>query len=177
MNNPRVEEYHKTMKLEKTTEQDKKESINIARNLKEWFTKEAIKKMEKDFLKENLLVIKENGTVVGFLCYRLEKNKMKIIWMGVKRELQRKGIGKKLLFKLEIESKKHNLNIIQVETLTDKDKYEPYFITRNFYYKNKFKKIRYKKSKIQGNDDLVILEKELTYKLFSPKDLKLSNSS
>ena len=71
------------------------------------------------------------------------------------------GIGKKLLTWLKKESKKFKLQSINVETLPDEDNYKPYQQTRAFYYKNGFKRILYKKAKIKGWDDQIVLEKKI----------------
>lgn len=149
------------MEIKKATKEDKKEAIKIAEELNEWFTTEGVKNMRLDFELNDLIVAKENENVLGFLCYSSDTDKIKIIWMGVKREKRGKGIGKKILEKLEKKAKEKNLSSILVETLTDKDNYEYYKSTREFYYKNGFKKIAYKKAKIKGWDDQVVLEKKM----------------
>ncbi len=147
------------MQLRKATEKDKKEAIKIARELKEWFNKEGIKNIKTDFRLNNLVVAVDKGKVLGFLCYATYCGKMQIIWMGVKRNVQREGIGEKLLRWLEKETEKYHLHSIEVETLPDEDDYEPYKKTRAFYYKNGFKRILYKKARVRGWDDQIVLEK------------------
>ena len=127
--------------------------------MKEWFNAEGIKNMKTDFKLNNLVVAIDEGKVSGFLCYTTYCGKMQLIWMGVKRNTQRKGIGEKLLKWLEKEAKKYKLHSIEVETLPDEDDYEPYKKTRDFYYKNGFKRIFYKKARVKGWDDQIVLEK------------------
>jgi ribosomal protein S18 acetylase RimI-like enzyme len=143
------------------SEGDVNESLKIAEELSLWFTKEALENMKKDFNSDNLIVCKNENEVIGFLCYsKLDKN-MKILWMAVRKDFQRKGIGRKLLNFLFNEAKNLGISCILVETLTDKDDYEPYIATRDFYYKNGFKKIGYKPAEKEGWDDQIILEKRL----------------
>ncbi len=149
------------MKIRKATEQDKKEAIKIAEELNEWFTKIAVENMKNDFDLNNLIVVIDENKVLGFLCYTSYCGRMQLIWIGVKRNIQRKGTGNKLLTWLEKEAKKLKLHSIEVETLPDEDDYEPYKQTRAFYYKNGFKRILYKKSRIKGEDDQIVLEKKL----------------
>ncbi len=149
------------MEIKKATEKDIEESIKIASNLKDWFTGDAIVNMVVDFNLNNVIVVKEEEKVIGFLCYTSFSGKMLLMWMGVDTSGQRKGIGQSLLKWLEEESRKIGLSSIEVETLTDKDNYEPYKLTREFYYKNGFEKVGYKKSRIEGWDDQIILEKKL----------------
>jgi GNAT superfamily N-acetyltransferase len=106
-------------------------------------------------------VAKENGKVSGFLCYTSYSGKILLMWMGVKKEFQRKGVGQKLLSWLEDEGKRFSFHSIEVETLPDEEDYEPYKRTRSFYYKNGFERIFYKKAMIKGWDDQIVLEKKL----------------
>jgi len=143
------------------SEKQIEESIKIAEELKEWFTPEAIKNMRIDFEKNSLIVNTDKGKVDGFLCYTTYSGKTLLIWMGIARKAHRKGIGNRLLKWLEQETKKLNLYSIEVETLPDEIKYEPYNQTRNFYYKNGFERVFYKKARIKGWDDQIILEKKV----------------
>ena len=83
------------------------------------------------------------------------------MWMGVKKEFQRKGVGQKLLTWLEDEGRRFGFHSIEVETLPDEEAYEPYQRTRSFYYKNGFERILYKKARVKGWDDQIVLEKKL----------------
>ena len=86
---------------------------------------------------------------------------MLLIWMGIRPEFQRKGIGTKLLLWLEDEARRLGMHSIEVETLPDEDDYEPYQQTRDFYYKNGFVRVYYKKAGVKGWDDQIVLEKKL----------------
>ena len=80
--------------------------LKIAEELPLWFTKEALKNMKNDFSKNNLIVCKNNSEAIGFLCYSKLDKSIKILWMGVGKSFQRKGIGGKLLNFLFDEAKK-----------------------------------------------------------------------
>ena len=149
------------MKIRKATNRDKKEALAIAEELKEWFTKEAIKDMKIDFKLNNLIVAIDRNKVIGFLCYTSYSGKMMLMWIGVKRDFLRRRIGEKLLKWLEKEAKKFEFYAIEVETLPDEDKYKPYIKTRAFYYKHGFKRILYKKARLKRWDDQIVLEKRL----------------
>jgi N-acetylglutamate synthase-like GNAT family acetyltransferase len=149
------------MKIRKATKKDEKEVIRIAKDLKEWFTKKAIESMKVDFKLNNLVVAIDKDKVAGFLCYTSYDGRMQLIWMGVKKDIRRKGIGEFLLEWLEKESRKFKLHTIELETLPDEVDYKPYEQTRAFYYKNGFKRTLYKKATISGWDDQIILEKML----------------
>jgi N-acetylglutamate synthase-like GNAT family acetyltransferase len=149
------------MKIRIATEQDKKEAIKIAKQLKEWFTKIAVRDMKVDFKLNNLIVALDKNKVIGFICYTSYNGRMQLIWMGVKRDIHRKGVGEFLLKWLEKESKKFKLHTIELETLSDLYNYEPYKRTRAFYSKNGFKKIFEKKARIKGGDKEILMEKKI----------------
>ena len=145
-----------------TEKKDIRASLKIAEDLKEWFTETAIENMKIDFVfnVNTLIVAKEKERVIGFLCYTKERYLLKIKWMGVARNCQRKGIGNELLRWLEKEAKKEKYKTIQVETLTDEEDYKPYELTRNFYYKRGFKKTGVKVIQ-EGCDTQIVLEKKI----------------
>jgi GNAT superfamily N-acetyltransferase len=149
------------MKIRKATENNKKESLKIAKNLKEWFSDEGLKNMKTDFNYNTLIVAVDENKTLGFLCYTTISGVIKILWIGVERSHQRKGIGKNLLKYIEKEGKKNEMKKIEVETLPEEYDHKPYELTRNFYYKNGFKRVEYKKARIKGWDDQIILEKDI----------------
>ena len=149
------------MIIKEANEKEKIESLLIADELTDWFTQAGLKHMRTDFLLNNVVVAKEEDEVVGFICYTSRCGVMNLIWLAVKKDKHGKGIGNELLKWIEEETKRLNLHSIELETLTDEDKYDPYQKTRDFYYKNGFEKIGYKKARIKGWDDQVILEKKI----------------
>jgi ribosomal protein S18 acetylase RimI-like enzyme len=144
--------------IRKANSKDVSQSLGIARDLKEWFTNDALKNMEKDFRKDLIVAFIER--VAGFLNYEVGKDFLKILWIGVDRDFRRKGIGESLLERLEEIAGENCIKKIVVDTLTYEDDYEPYVSTRNFYLKNGFVygKILEKK---EGEDEMVEMEKVL----------------
>ena len=53
--------------------------------------------MKVDFKLNNLTVAKERGRVLGFLCYTSYSGKMLLMWMGVKKEMQKNGHREKVI--------------------------------------------------------------------------------
>jgi len=149
------------MIISRAKKKDIPNALEIARSLKEWFTKEAIEKMQRDFSKKNLFVATENKFIIGFLCFLEKKDYLKILWFGVKKDYQRKAIGTKMLDRLVLLAEKSRKNSIRVETLTAEDDYPPYKLTQAFYSKNGFKKIATKQPKKLGEDIQDVLEKKL----------------
>lgn len=149
------------MNIRKASDKEKKESLRIAESLKEWFNKDGMKSMKIDFAMNHVIVAKEKEKVLGFLSYTTYSGKMLLLWMGVRKQSQRLGVGKDLLNWLVEEARRLRLYSIEVETLPEEDVYEPYERTRAFYYKNGFERVLYKKARVKGWDDQIVLEKKI----------------
>lgn len=147
------------MKIKQANKEETEKSLEIASNLRKWFTEEAIKKMRKTFRKN--LIISRDKKVLGFLNYKINKNSATILWIGIAPDSLRRGIGTKLLKKLEKIARNKRMKKLRVETLTYEDSYKPYKLTRNFYLKNGFLYKWIRKAKEKSHDDLVIMEKIL----------------
>lgn len=133
-----------------------KESLEIAIKLPEYFTKEAIRNMERDF-KKDALIVAEDEKIFGFLCFGIRNNLYEVLWMGVKQDKQSQGIGKALIDFLIQYLKDRNVKELYVKTLTPKDPYEPYKRTRKFYENNGFENLYTEKAKKEGWDDQVVM--------------------
>lgn len=149
------------VKITKATLKDKKLAFEVTKDLTDWFDVNGLKNIVIDFDRNSVIVAKENDQVLGFICYTSYSGKWLLLWMGVAPQAQRDGIGQALLDWLVDEGKKLEFFSIEVETLPDEDNYEPYERTRSFYYKNGFERIAYKKARIEGWDDQIVLEKKL----------------
>ena len=140
---------------------EKNAIIKIAKELHEWFTPIAVNNISTDFELNNNLIALEKNKVQGFLCYNSYNGAMKILWMGISKRFQRKGMGKRLIQEIEKRAKKHKLQSIEVETLPDEDTYLPYKKTREFYYRQGFTRVEYRKARVEGWDDQILLEKKI----------------
>ena len=134
-----------------------RDALEIAESLTEYFTKEALQNMKKDFGNDFLIIAVDNEIVDGFLCFGLRKNRYEILWMGVKQDLQSRGIGKKLLDFLIEYLKDKKIKELYVKTLTPKDPYEPYKRTRKFYGGQGFQELYIEKAIKKGWDDQVVM--------------------
>ena len=137
------------------------DALKIAQGLNEWFNKNGLKSIETDLFFNNVAVAVDGNETLGFVCYSSYDGVMQLIWMAVERNHQGMGIGTMLLKWVEDEARDHGLTLIQVETLPEEDSYEPYKLTRKFYYDNGFVRIAYKKARLEGWDDQIVLEKRV----------------
>lgn len=150
------------IKIKIASIKEKRDALKIAKELPEWFNDVGIKNLKTDLKHNNVIIAVEKKNILGFLCYTTCCGKIQLIWMGIRKENQRIGVGSKLLSWLEGTAKNLGCYAIEVETLPDEEDYEPYKQTRNFYYKNGFKRIEYRKARIKGWDDQILLEKRIS---------------
>ena len=135
-------------------------AVNIAKNLSEWFTEEAIKNISQDGLNNELLIAKINEKIVGFLIYKIIGKNCEIQWLGVNRNNWRRNVGTKLIRELEKILKNDEIEEIFLSTLADTVNYEPYEITRKFFRKNGFRNKRVDKDFYPDGGDRLILHKK-----------------
>ena len=108
--------------------------MEIARGLRTHFDENAMERMPSDLPEHLLLVAEDEGRVVGFMTLLSEdETTAEITWMGVRRDLQRRGIGTTLLSRAESELLARGIVRLTVKTLADTVEYAPYEETRRFY--------------------------------------------
>ena len=157
------------MKIRKATKNDFKNITRLANKLKVkgddegWFLSEALNNMIPVEIKVNstLVAVKDNK-IVGFLNYFSEEGVIEIAWLGVDPKLHGKGIGKKLVQKIESTAKKLNVKYIIVDTVPKKQANKPYKKTIEFYERMGFKNYKIEK-KAYKNCDKAIMRKIVLY--------------
>lgn len=115
--------------------------LEIADSLVEYFTKSGKEQLSLDLKTQKGLVAIKNGQLLGFITYFSQQANVEIGWMGICKNYQNKGIGKRLLSELVNELMKLGFKKVQVKTLDESVEYEPYEKTRKFYFSQGFKKI------------------------------------
>ena len=107
--------------------------MEIARGLATHFNDDALERMPGDLAEHRLLVAEDDGRIVGFLTVLEGDRQAEISWMGVRRELHRRGIGRTLMAMAETLLIRRGVRKLIVRTLADTVVYEPYEATRRFY--------------------------------------------
>jgi len=136
--------------------------LKVAGDLRKWFTAEALRNMKKDLEINRTIVASEKNKILGFICYNSYNGAIKILWMGISKPMHRIGIGNKMLTWMINFCKKNEFTFLETETLPEEEKYIPYEQTRNFYYKNGFRRTEYRKARIKGWNDQILLVKEIS---------------
>ncbi len=138
----KLKQHYKKDHIQKMTEMDKPLVLDIAKSLPKHFTKKGVEYISSDFHSQQGFVFRTNDKPVGFITYFSNQGSTEIGWMGVKPDLQRKGVGAQLLKHLCQELIKNNCSALVVKTLDESVDYEPYEQTRAFYLKNGFGKFQ-----------------------------------
>ncbi|HEY8345834.1 MAG TPA: GNAT family N-acetyltransferase [Symbiobacteriaceae bacterium] len=152
------------------TTADYEAMLSVARSLPEWFNERGLREMARDFLTHRGLVavcIRDTSEkVVGFATWLQssdspEANVAEITWLGVAREFQGQGIGRRLVEALADRCRKAGLSVLQVSTLADSVDYAPYVGTRAFYRRLGFRDWRVDVAYYGPDEDRLVLRKEL----------------
>lgn len=153
------------VKIRKKVDEDFNSMFEIAKGLPEWFDEGGLKTMQTELKTHGGFAAYLEGTLVGFVTFNAAAEGIaKISWMGVRKELHRRGIGTRLLQSLDEYLIDLGFGILEVDTVAESVDYEPYEFTRNFYYKHKFKKHRVDKDfygEPNNKHDRLVLRKHL----------------
>ncbi len=112
---------------------DREAILEIAKTLPEYFSEQGLKAMEKDLEQGDLFGVYEGNEMIGFVVYKeLSPEAIEMAWLGVKKEYQGRGIGKKLVQE-SVRQIEKQYKVCQVKTLSETHPDEGYAKTRNFY--------------------------------------------
>ncbi len=139
--------------------------LKIAEELPDWFDEDARKRaIPADLRHQSGFVALSEGQIVGFITLFVFEGRLNMGWMGVKPAYHRSGIGSQLLACAEEFGRKHGLNEIATYTLGDSVDYEPYELTRNFYFKKGFKVYQRNKTDNPGCPEEIKIKKKITHR-------------
>lgn len=107
----------------------------VLRDLPDWF---GIEEATQHYIQEidmlPTFLACQGDEVVGFVSLKTHNRYASEIYvMGLKQELHRQGIGKRLMQEAEVHLRKHEVEYLQVKTLSDSHPDEGYAKTRAFY--------------------------------------------
>jgi len=111
----------------------------IAKELRQYFTEQAIVTMSQDLPRHLLYIAMNSGEVVGFTVIHGKNNQVaEILWIAVKPEHQQQGIGSALVERIANDLRSQGIKVLEVKTLSADVNYPPYEKTRRFYEKTGF---------------------------------------
>ena len=113
--------------------------LAIAENLPEWFDESARSKAVPTDIRHQLGFVAVSGQrVVGFLTLYVTEGRLHIGWLAVEKGSQRQGLGGRLLEAAETKAREMGIDEVATYTLGESVAYQPYEVTRNFYWKHGF---------------------------------------
>jgi GNAT superfamily N-acetyltransferase len=108
--------------------------IALVETLPEWFDEDARKRaIPVDLEHQSGFIASEDGEISGFITLFVAEGRLKIGWLGVRRDRRGRGIGSLLLARAEEHGRKLGLTEIATFTLGEGVDYPPYEATRRFY--------------------------------------------
>lgn len=113
---------------------------------------ELLKKMAEDSY--SVIVALEDNQVVGFCLNRMDDKLIWLEWFGVRADMRRRGLGRKLIEHLESTAKTRNAHKVWCDCRTENVKSVNFFITSKYLPVCSLKNHWY-------GQDFIIWEKEL----------------
>jgi len=105
------------IKIRTTCEGDHQGILDLVASLPEWFAGDpADRSIPIDIRFNDGFVAEYNGSIVGFATIHVGDGRLNIGWLGVRRELQRQGIGSRLL--LAVEGAARTMGLCEIATVT-----------------------------------------------------------
>ena len=124
------------------TDRDEKQKIarEILESLREWFEVDASR---EQYIRESadqiMIAASENGAYTGFVCLKeTGKDTVELAVMGVRKEYQRKGTGRRLFEQAKAAAVSGGYSFMQVKTVK-MGVYEDYDKTNLFYIRCGFR--------------------------------------
>jgi GNAT superfamily N-acetyltransferase len=105
------------IRIRSTCEGDRQGILDLVASLPEWFAGDpSDRAIPIDIRFNDGFVAERDGTVVGFATIHVGDGRMNIGWLGVRRDLQRQGIGSRLL--LAVEQAARTMGLRELATVT-----------------------------------------------------------
>ena len=105
------------IKIRCTCESDHQGILDLVASLPEWFAGDPLDRaIPTDIRFNDGFVAEHDGTIVGFATIHVGDGRLNIGWLGVHRELQRQGIGSRLL--LAVEQAARTMGLCEIATVT-----------------------------------------------------------
>lgn len=112
---------------------DASQAFDIAKKLPEFFNADGLKQIESDLESHVLYGAYSGEDMIAFVTYKeVNPETVEMSWLGVLPEMQRKGVGERLVTQT-LEELSSKYKVCEVKTLSETEPYEPYRGTRAFY--------------------------------------------
>ena len=136
--------------------------LEIVERLPEWFDEFArSRSVPVDIRYQMGFAAVEVQSVIGFVTLYVTEGRLHIGWLGVDKTFQRQGIGSRLLGAAESKALEMGIDELATYTLGDSVTYQPYEVTRNFYWKHGFKVYKRSRTDNPGCPEEIWISKQV----------------
>src|SRR5262249_57638382 len=91
--------------------------VCLATELGEWFNADGLREIATDLRYQPGFVAEMNGQIIGFVVISVYEAKGRISWLGVQRDRQRMGIGRRLVGAAVTRMPRDRINSAFLDTL------------------------------------------------------------
>ena len=136
--------------------------LTIVENLPEWFDETArSRSVPTDIRHQHGFAAVADQKVVGFVTLYVAEGRLHIGWLAVDMGYQRQGIGSQLLEAAEMKARNLGINELATYTLGESVEYQPYDLTRSFYWKCGFKVYKRSRTDNPGCPEEIWISKQV----------------
>ena len=136
--------------------------LAVVESLPEWFDETArTRSIPTDLRHQTGFVTVSDQKVVGFITLYVAEGRMHIGWLAVDRPFQRQGIGSRLLDAAEAMARKLRIDKLATYTLGEEVEYQPYEVTRRFYWKHGFRVYKRSRTDNPGCPEEIWISKQV----------------
>ncbi len=136
--------------------------LAVVENLPEWFDETArTRSVPTDLRHQTGFVAVSEQRVVGFISLYVAEGRMHIGWLAVDRQMHGHGIGSRLLEAAEAMARELRVDELATYTLSESIAYQPYELTRRFYWKHGFKVYKRSRTDNSGCPEEIWISKQI----------------
>ena len=136
--------------------------LAVVEYLTEWFDETArTRSVPTDIRHQTGYVAVREQRVVGFITLYVAEGRMHIGWLAVEKRLHGRGIGSRLLDAAEAMARELQIDELATYTLGESVAYQPYELTRRFYWKHGFKVYKRSRTDNPGCPEEIWISKQI----------------
>ena len=136
--------------------------LAVVENLPEWFDETArTRSIPTDLRHQTGFVAVSDQRVIGFITLYIAEGRMHIGWLAVDRSVQRQGLGSRLLDSAESMARELRIDELATYTLGEIVAYQPYELTRRFYWKHGFRVYKRSRTDNPGCPEEIWISKQI----------------
>ena len=151
-----------TTRIESLEPKHHDEILSIVENLPDWYDETArTRSVPIDLRYQFGFVAVSDQRVAGFVTLYVTEGRLHIGWLAVDKRMQRQGLGSRLLEAAESKARQMGMDEIATYTLGESVVYQPYELTRSFYWKHGFRVYKRSRTDNPGCPEEIWISKQV----------------